>query len=576
MQLTWNPWATVSQGRATAGSKVTVLPYANRLALFIADPNGGVYTAAGAPDAGWGPWSNVSQGSTTPGAPVSAAPYENRFALFLVDPNGGVYTVAGTPDAGWGPWSSVSQGSATPGAPVTVLPYGKKIAVFIADPNGGIYTTAGTPDAGWGPWTSVSEGRTVPGSLVTAVPRAGTPLRFELFITDPNGGIYTVSGNPDTGWGPWSAVPNIVSAPGSPIGAVQLGSQVALFVTDSSGKVAWTIGSPETNWRPWVRLSEGAAPPHSLVSAAPAPWLGTSSTYAILLADPNGGIYASVGEIYEAQLGWGPWASVSDGRAAPGSPVTVITSGNRLAVFIADPNGGIYATSSRFAAPQRPTELRETSVSANAIGVAWVDNTNDADGFRISYVGTRTGQANHEGQVSVGSTVRAATLGNLLSGYTYTIRVVAFNAAGTSGSSNAISVTTPNAQQTVPIYLLRQQVVSDGPIPIPYLGQYPPAIGTVPAGRLLQIALPHNLQVLGVNFVRPGHSTEECGNPDAVVTVTQETGTTAAQLAAIFGMATPRYSSSSPIQFLACLDTTPDAPVFDSVIIQLTIISDES
>lgn len=44
---------------------------------------------------------------------------------------------------------------------------------------------------------------------------------------------------------------------------------------------------------------------------------------------------------------------------------------------------------------------------------------------------------------------------------------------------------------------------------------------TVPAGHLLQIALPQSSQVLGLSFVRLGHSSEECGNVDAVVPVLQ-------------------------------------------------------
>jgi hypothetical protein len=90
----------------------------------------------------------------------------------------------------------------------------------------------------------------------------------------------------------------------------------------------------------------------------------------------------------------------------PGSPVAAVGFGNSLAMFVVDPNGGIYTTSSRFDVPARPTNLRETNVSANVIGVAWDDNAGDADGFRVNYSGTRSGQGNNDGSVSVGSTDR--------------------------------------------------------------------------------------------------------------------------------------------------------------------------
>jgi hypothetical protein len=78
----------------------------------------------------WSLWSGVSEGSSTPGARVTAVPWGNRFALFIADPNGGIYTAAGDPQAGFGPWRSVSEGSSTPGAPVMAIPWGNNIALY--------------------------------------------------------------------------------------------------------------------------------------------------------------------------------------------------------------------------------------------------------------------------------------------------------------------------------------------------------------------------------------------------------------------------------------------------------------
>src|SRR6185437_7743132 len=94
-------------------------------------------------------WTNVSEGRTTPGGRVTAVPWGQQIAVFVADPSGEIYTAAGDPQAGFGPWASVSEGSSTPGAPVMAVPWGQKIALFVADPNGGIYTAAGDPQAGF-------------------------------------------------------------------------------------------------------------------------------------------------------------------------------------------------------------------------------------------------------------------------------------------------------------------------------------------------------------------------------------------------------------------------------------------
>lgn len=117
----------------------------------------------------WSDAHGVSEGRATPSAPVTAVRWGNRFALFIADPNGGIYTAGGDPQGGFGPWASVSEGRSTPGAPVTAVPWGNRFALFIADPNGGIYTAAGDPQGGFGPLARVSEGRAIPGAPVTAV-----------------------------------------------------------------------------------------------------------------------------------------------------------------------------------------------------------------------------------------------------------------------------------------------------------------------------------------------------------------------------------------------------------------------
>lgn len=103
----------------------------------------------------------------------------------------------------WSDWSSVSEGLSTPGGSVTAVqlldPVPSQVALFLADPNGGVYTTSGNAQTGWAPWTTVSEGRTVPGAPVTAV-RIGTATpgpnrtKFALFLTGR--GLHDVGQRP--------------------------------------------------------------------------------------------------------------------------------------------------------------------------------------------------------------------------------------------------------------------------------------------------------------------------------------------------------------------------------------------
>src|SRR6516225_9693614 len=122
-------------GAGEACATVMAIPWGNNIALFIADPSGGIYTALGDPNyaadrvdhgvnfAGFGAWRSVSEGRSTPGGWVTAIPWGNNIALFFADPNGGIYTALGDPNyaadrvdhgvnfAGFGPWRSVSEGS---------------------------------------------------------------------------------------------------------------------------------------------------------------------------------------------------------------------------------------------------------------------------------------------------------------------------------------------------------------------------------------------------------------------------------------------------------------------------------
>jgi hypothetical protein len=228
------------------------------------------------------------------------------------------------------------------------------------------------------------------------------------------------------------------SIPGAPVTAVPWNQRFpfALFVADRAGGVYTAAGDPQNGFGPWGGVAGGAGgrtTPGAPVTAVP--W---RNRIAVFLADPNGGIYTAVGD---PQAGFGPWASVSEGRSTPGARVTVVPWGDRIAVFLADPNGGIYTTSSR---PATPTGLRVTNVAANEIDVAWIDDANDEDGFHVKSSGKKAGQPDDPTRMTtVGADERTASVTGLLSGYEYTITVEAFDTVGDSVLSNPVQATTP-------------------------------------------------------------------------------------------------------------------------------------
>ena len=72
-------------------------------------------------------------------------------------------------------------------------------------------------------------------------------------------------------------------------------------------------------------------------------------------------------------------------------------------------------------------------------------------------------------------------------------------------------------------------------------------------------------KTLYVKFVKVGRTTADCGNPNAVVTVTDGQTSTTNQLKAIFGSTQPRF----PIRFVACVGASSGL-VGNSVQINIT------
>jgi hypothetical protein len=97
---------------------------------------------------------------------------------------------------------------------------------------------------------------------------------------------------------------------------------------------------------------------------------------------------------------------------------------------------------------------------------------------------------------------------------------------------------------------------------VPYVGEFP-SFGSVPPFRLISITYPLSGFVDdAMFFVKPGHSTNECGNPAAVVQLTEGSTLTPAQITAIYGSSRPHFDTLHPLVAVACID----GPSFPSVI----------
>ncbi|GAC1370827.1 MAG: hypothetical protein NVS2B12_22110 [Ktedonobacteraceae bacterium] len=150
---------------------------------------------------------------------------------------------------------------------------------------------------------------------------------------------------------------------------------------------------------------------------------------------------------------------------------------------------------------------------------------------------------------------------------TYTLIAVH---AGVESRSHPVTVTVrtapPSPQTTTQTIELFRQTVFEGSIP--YIAKYP-SIGFL-TGTLKQITIPSpEPGITFVSFVKVNRSTQECGNPDAVVSLRPGESTTPNILAEIFGTVSPSF----PVTFVACIGVPLGQPVPTSVAITITYTS---
>jgi hypothetical protein len=119
-------------------------------------------------------------------------------------------------------------------------------------------------------------------------------------------------------------------------------------------------------------------------------------------------------------------------------------------------------TPSAATAPLAPTSLSATTASASQINLSWSDNSNNENGFYIERC-ANAGCTNFSQVAQTGINVTTYFNSGLTAGSTYTYRIRAFNATGTSAYSNAAQATTNTAATTfgAPSNLVAKAVSSE-------------------------------------------------------------------------------------------------------------------
>jgi subtilisin family serine protease len=111
----------------------------------------------------------------------------------------------------------------------------------------------------------------------------------------------------------------------------------------------------------------------------------------------------------------------------------------------------VSATTTNTTLPAAPSNLVASAVSPTQVNLSWADNSNNETGFRVSRKTGSTGTWTVIGSVAASSTAVQNT--GLAEGTTYSYRLVAYNSAGESTSSNEVTVTTPASLPPAPTAL---------------------------------------------------------------------------------------------------------------------------
>ena len=199
--------------------------------------------------------------------------------------------------------------------------------------------------------------------------------------------------------------------------------------------------------------------------------------------------------------------------------------------------------------------------SDSEIHVGWRDNSRLASGFGVRWYEAANG-GNERSVIMNGTATTERRITGLLPNTAYYVMVWAWDYYGRSYDDRRIVDTKPSdggsQDRTYDVRLVRQDV---GEGPVPYLGRFPTA-GNLPSGTLQGVSL--NSTWPALMFVKPGNSTDQCGNANSGVLLNPGSSLTEAQMVELFGNKTPDL----PIVFWACAQAT--AMLYNYIPIRVT------
>lgn len=216
--------------------------------------------------------------------------------------------------------------------------------------------------------------------------------------------------------------------------------------------------------------------------------------------------------------------------------------------------------------------VRIASMGPGAITLMWQNNSQmRVDGYEVQYwedLGGAVQSVILVGDGALRHTVAGLNPGKVYCGSVKTMDYYRSSQAATRRCVRTQAEPDPEPEideRTFTVTLTRQQVVSDNPVFIPYVGRFPTS-GLLPKGKLLKVEL--NSVWPSVFFVKPGHSTAECADADALVTLLPGQTLPEQGMIDAFGAAEPDL----PILFVSCIGNS--GPLLEWVPIKITYVTD--
>ena len=265
----------------------------------------------------------------------------DKLDIFVTDVNGAIWTAAWEPafTDWWHGWWQLNGGRANPGAPVHGISRSlDKLDVFVTGTDNHVWTAAWEPGFTdwWHGWWQL-DGIASPGAHVTVVSRA--PDKLDVFVVGQDGRVWTAAWQPEfEGWRGWWPIGNIQVPAGAPIHAVSRSrDKLDIFVTDVNGVVQTAAWEPAftDGWHGWWELNGGRAAPGSpvtVVSRAP-------DKLDVFVVGLDGRVYTAAWESTFTDW-WHGWWPIGNVQVPLGSAVHAVSrSQDKLDIFVTDVNG---------------------------------------------------------------------------------------------------------------------------------------------------------------------------------------------------------------------------------------------